>query len=221
MAGAREPIGLRGALAQLRANPLRWLVTGSAGFIGSHLVEALLRLGQRVVSLDNFETGHRQNLDEVHAVVGDERWRQHEFLEADIVDPTAEYTAAQFALDASAVIRDIHARGRLPILAGGTGFYYRVLTRGLFPGPGRDAELRGRLPQDHRAHHHGFDLQANRLYRIGGSPAPSSGRPGPSGLGWRCRYPPALMRTQRVIDATPRVRNPAVAIFLRAALVIS
>src|SRR5205823_3540009 len=63
----------------------------------------------------------------------------------DIVDPTAEYTAAQFALDASGVIRDIHARGRLPILAGGTGFYYRVLTRGLFPGPGRDAELRRRL----------------------------------------------------------------------------
>jgi tRNA dimethylallyltransferase len=63
----------------------------------------------------------------------------------DIVDPAAEYTAAQFAVDASAVIRDIHARGRLPILAGGTGFYYRVLTRGLFPGPGRDVELRGRL----------------------------------------------------------------------------
>jgi len=63
----------------------------------------------------------------------------------DIVDPTDEYTAAQFARDASAVVRDIHARGRLPIVAGGTGFYYRALTRGLFPGPGRDAELRGRL----------------------------------------------------------------------------
>jgi tRNA dimethylallyltransferase len=63
----------------------------------------------------------------------------------DIVEPTEEYTAAQFARDASAVIRDIHARGRLPIIAGGTGFYYRALTRGLFPGPGRDAELRARL----------------------------------------------------------------------------
>ena len=61
----------------------------------------------------------------------------------DIVDPTEEYTAAQYARDAAAAIRDIHARGRLPILAGGTGFYYRALTRGLFPGPGRDAELRG------------------------------------------------------------------------------
>ncbi len=63
----------------------------------------------------------------------------------DIADPTDEYTAAQFARDAAAVIRDIHARGHLPILAGGTGFYYRALTRGLFPGPGRDAILRGRL----------------------------------------------------------------------------
>jgi tRNA dimethylallyltransferase len=63
----------------------------------------------------------------------------------DIADPTDDYTAAQYARDAAAAIRDIHARGRLPILAGGTGFYFRALTRGLFPGPGRDAELRRRL----------------------------------------------------------------------------
>jgi tRNA dimethylallyltransferase len=63
----------------------------------------------------------------------------------DIVDPTEEYTAAQFARDASQKIREIHARGRLPLVVGGTGFYYRALTRGLFPGPGRDAELRARL----------------------------------------------------------------------------
>jgi tRNA dimethylallyltransferase len=63
----------------------------------------------------------------------------------DIVEPTEEYTAAQYGRDAAAAIRAIHARGRLPILAGGTGFYYRALTRGLFPGPGRDADLRRRL----------------------------------------------------------------------------
>jgi tRNA dimethylallyltransferase len=65
----------------------------------------------------------------------------------DIVDPTDEYTAAQFATDAAAVISDIHSRGTLPILVGGTGFYYRALTRGLFPGPGKDAQLRQRLEQ--------------------------------------------------------------------------
>ena len=63
----------------------------------------------------------------------------------DIADPTEVYTAAQFARDAAAAIRDIHARGKLPILVGGTGFYYRALTRGLFPGPGADDELRARL----------------------------------------------------------------------------
>lgn len=63
----------------------------------------------------------------------------------DIADPTDEYTAAQYARDAAAAIAGIHARGRLPILVGGTGFYYRALTRGLFPGPGKDAALRARL----------------------------------------------------------------------------
>jgi tRNA dimethylallyltransferase len=63
----------------------------------------------------------------------------------DIVDPAEEYTAARYARDAASAIRDIQARGRLPILVGGTGLYFRALTRGLFPGPGRDAALRQRL----------------------------------------------------------------------------
>ena len=63
----------------------------------------------------------------------------------DIVEPTEIYTAARFASDASQLAREIHARGRLPILVGGTGFYYRALTRGLFPGPGADERMRTRL----------------------------------------------------------------------------
>ena len=63
----------------------------------------------------------------------------------DIADPTRVYTAAQFATDAERVIRNIHARGMLPILVGGTGFYYRALVRGLFPGPAADEALRARL----------------------------------------------------------------------------
>ena len=63
----------------------------------------------------------------------------------DIAAPTTIYTAAQYARDAARIIRDIHARGKLPILVGGTGFYYRALTRGLFPGPGADESLRARL----------------------------------------------------------------------------
>jgi UDP-N-acetylglucosamine/UDP-N-acetylgalactosamine 4-epimerase len=74
---------------RLRAKPRRWLVTGSAGFIGSHLVKALLDLGQHVVGLDNLSTGFRRNLDEVGEAVGPVAWRHHSFIEADIVDAGA------------------------------------------------------------------------------------------------------------------------------------
>jgi tRNA dimethylallyltransferase len=63
----------------------------------------------------------------------------------DLVEPTEEYSAARYAREASAVIRGITSRGRLPILVGGTGLYYRALTRGMFEGPGRDEPLRRRL----------------------------------------------------------------------------
>ena len=64
--------------------PRTWLVTGAAGFIGSNLLEALLFLGQRVVGLDNFATGHRHNLEQVREAVGEERWKNFRFLEGDI-----------------------------------------------------------------------------------------------------------------------------------------
>jgi tRNA dimethylallyltransferase len=75
--------------------------------------------------------------------IGERRGVPHHLI--DIVDPTAEYTAAQYARDAAEVIRAIHGRGHLPLVVGGTGFYFRALRRGLFPGPGRDAALRARL----------------------------------------------------------------------------
>jgi tRNA dimethylallyltransferase len=82
----------------------------------------------------------------------------------DIADPTEVYTAAQFARDAAKTIRDIHARGKLPILVGGTGFYYRSLTRGLFPGPGADDALRTRL--DRVASRRGVERLHRMLARI-------------------------------------------------------
>jgi tRNA dimethylallyltransferase len=63
----------------------------------------------------------------------------------DVADPTEEYSAARYAREAAAAVRDVTSRGRLPILVGGTGLYYRALTRGFFPGPARDAPLRARL----------------------------------------------------------------------------
>jgi tRNA dimethylallyltransferase len=62
-----------------------------------------------------------------------------------VADPTDTYSAARYARDAATAIRAIAAGGRLPILVGGTGFYYRALVRGLFPGPERDDALRARL----------------------------------------------------------------------------
>ncbi len=69
---------------ELPDSPRRWLVTGVAGFIGSHLLEQLLRLGQTVTGLDNFATGRRQNLDLVRAAVGDPAWARFRFVEGDI-----------------------------------------------------------------------------------------------------------------------------------------
>ncbi|OQB89864.1 MAG: UDP-glucose 4-epimerase [Verrucomicrobia bacterium ADurb.Bin118] len=73
----------------LRHTPRLWLVTGVAGFIGSHLLETLLRLNQRVVGLDNFEAGKRANLDQVRTLVAPAQWAAFRFIEGDIADPAA------------------------------------------------------------------------------------------------------------------------------------
>jgi UDP-N-acetylglucosamine 4-epimerase len=70
--------------AQLRKEPATWLITGVAGFIGSNLLETLLKLDQRVVGLDNFATGHRRNLDEVRTLVSPQQWARFHFIEGDI-----------------------------------------------------------------------------------------------------------------------------------------
>jgi UDP-N-acetylglucosamine 4-epimerase len=73
------------ALAQrLRQNQHTWLITGVAGFIGSNLLEALLKLDQKVVGLDNFATGHRANLEEVGTLVTPAQWANFNFIEGDI-----------------------------------------------------------------------------------------------------------------------------------------
>lgn len=68
----------------LRQRPRRWLITGVAGFIGSHLLEALLKLDQTVVGLDNYATGYARNLEEVREAAGAAAWRNLTFIEGDI-----------------------------------------------------------------------------------------------------------------------------------------
>ena len=69
---------------KLKTAPKTWLVTGVAGFIGSNLLETLLKLNQTVVGLDNFATGHQHNLDEVQSLVTAEQWAKFSFIEGDI-----------------------------------------------------------------------------------------------------------------------------------------
>lgn len=79
MASAYETL-----LAELPKTPKTWLITGVAGFIGSNLLETLLKLDQRVVGLDNFATGHQRNLDEVQRLVSQDQWGSFQFIEGDI-----------------------------------------------------------------------------------------------------------------------------------------
>jgi UDP-N-acetylglucosamine 4-epimerase len=71
---------------ELKNSQSTWLVTGIAGFIGSNLLETLLKLDQQVVGLDNFSTGHQYNLDEVKGLVTEEQWNNFTLIEGDIRD---------------------------------------------------------------------------------------------------------------------------------------
>jgi UDP-N-acetylglucosamine 4-epimerase len=81
------PRAYQDARAALAQAPRTWLVTGTAGFIGSNLAEALLRMGQTVVGIDDFSNGFAHNLDDVRAQVGDEAAARLRFVEGDVRDP--------------------------------------------------------------------------------------------------------------------------------------
>lgn len=71
-------------LTDLKSNSHTWLVTGVAGFIGSNLLETLLKHNQKVIGLDNFATGHQYNLDKVQALVSADQWQGFSFINGDI-----------------------------------------------------------------------------------------------------------------------------------------
>ncbi len=92
--------------ADLQASPRTWLVTGAAGFIGSNLVESLLKLDQHVVGLDNFATGHKHNLEQVRELVADAQWQRFRFIEGDIrvlADCQAACAGVDFVLHQAAL----------------------------------------------------------------------------------------------------------------------
>ena len=79
----------------LQTRPRTWLITGCAGFIGSNLLETLLKLNQVVVGLDNFATGHRHNLEEVQCLVTPDQWKNFRLIDGDICNMTACREAVQ------------------------------------------------------------------------------------------------------------------------------
>ena len=128
----------------MSAKPLILAVLGPTASGKSALGLALAeRFGGEILNCDSTAVYRGFDIGTDKVPAGEQRGIPHHLI--DIADPTEVYTAAQYARDANRVIRDLHARGKLPILVGGTGFYYRALTRGLFPGPGADEALRTRL----------------------------------------------------------------------------
>lgn len=101
------------------------------------------RLSGEIVACDSTAVYRRFDIGTDKVPAAQQQGIPHHMV--DVADPTEEYSAARYARDAAAVIRDITARGKLPILVGGTGLYYRSLTRGFFPGPSRDEAMRARL----------------------------------------------------------------------------
>jgi tRNA dimethylallyltransferase len=138
------------------------------------------RFGGEIVSCDSTAVYRGFDIGTDKVPLSDQQGVPHHLV--DVVDPTEEYSAARYAREAAAVIREITARGRLPILVGGTGFYYRALTRGLFEGPSRDEGLR------------------RRLERI-------AARRGPEGLhGWLAKVDPASAVRIKSADVKRAVR---------------
>jgi tRNA dimethylallyltransferase len=101
------------------------------------------RFGGEIINCDSTAVYRGFDIGTDKVPPGDQQGIRHHLI--DIVEPTGEYTAAHYARDAAQAIHEIQARGAVPLIVGGTGLYYRALTRGLFPGPGRDIALRTRL----------------------------------------------------------------------------
>lgn len=108
--------------------------------LGVRLAEAV---GGEIISCDSTAVYRGIDIGTDKPSAEERRGIPHHLI--DVAGPTEIYTAARYGADAALVVREIVRRRRVPILVGGTGFYYRALTRGLFPGPGRDEALRARL----------------------------------------------------------------------------
>ena len=123
--------------------------------------------GGEIVSCDSTAVYRGFDIGTDKVQLAEQRGIPHHMI--DVADPTEEYSAARYARETAGVIRDISRRGRLPILVGGTGLYYRAVTRGFFPGPGRNTALRARL--ERIAQRRGVERLHRWLSRVDGASA--------------------------------------------------
>ncbi len=125
-------------------------------------VELALRFGGEVVSGDSIQVYRGFDIGTDKPTPASMRGVPHHLI--DIAGPEAQFTAADFVREALAAAGAIASRGRLPIVAGGTGLYLRALVDGLFPGPGRDPVVRARLEAE--AREKGLDALFRRLEAV-------------------------------------------------------
>ena len=125
-------------------SPLLVAVVGPTATGKSKLaIEVAKRFSGEVVSCDSTAVYKGFDIGTDKLSISERQGVPHHLI--DVIDGACSYSAAQYARDATAAINAITERGRLPIVAGGSGLYYRALTRGLFDGPGRDEQIRTRL----------------------------------------------------------------------------
>lgn len=137
---------LAGSLAIAPDAPAQPLVA-VVGPTGSGKSDLALRIAEEfdgeIINCDSLQVYRYFDLGTAKLPMADRRGIEHHLI--DILDPDEPFTAGEYARLAREAIAAVSARGRLPILAGGTGFYLRALLDGLFEGPSRDQDLRDRL----------------------------------------------------------------------------
>lgn len=111
-------------------------------------VDLALRFGGEVINGDSIQVYKGFDIGTDKPTRGSMRGVPHHLI--DIVEPDVQFTAADFVREALAAAREIASRGRLPLIAGGTGLYLKALVDGLFPGPGRDPAVRASLEAEAR-----------------------------------------------------------------------
>src|SRR5260370_29653391 len=130
-------------------NPLL-VVIGPTGSGKSDLaIRLAIEVGGEIVSCDSLQLYKGLDIGTTKVLEAERRGVPHHLI--DLIEPTRIFTAGEYAGAARAVLREIAARNRVPVVVGGTGFYLRALLDGLFPGPPRDAAVRARLESRERA----------------------------------------------------------------------